>query len=288
MFDFRYHALSLAAVFIALVVGLLLGVAIGDKELVSSASNEIRDSLRSEVVRANDERRDALADLRREQEYADKSYPILTGGQLRGRRIGLVMLGENDGALETVDRALEPTGATLKVVAVVRGGVNTAELAKRAVGTRYAQLAEDDELIDDFGTRMGVQIVEGGKLIGEARTELLRSLSGSFGGLDGVIVVRSNDKPEDKRAADRLDKLQEGIVRGLVSARVSVVGIERRDTDPSQVGWYRDHELSSVDNTDETAGRAALVFVLVGSDGSFGRKDSAQGLLPPLVGRERP
>ena len=288
MFDFRYHALSLAAVFIALVVGLLLGVAIGDKELVSSASNEIRDSLRSEVVRANDERRDALADLRREQEYADKSYPILTGGQLRGRRIGLVMLGENDGALETVDRALEPTGATLKVVAVVRGSVNTAELAKRAVGTRYAQLAGDDELIDDFGTRMGVQIVEGGKLIGEVRTELLRSLSGSFGGLDGVIVVRSNDKPEDKQAADRLDKLQEGIVRGLVGARVSVVGIERRDTDPSQVGWYRDHELSSVDNTDETAGRAALVFVLVGSDGSFGRKDSAQGLLPPLVGRERP
>jgi len=288
MFDFRYHALSLAAVFIALVVGLLLGVAIGDKELVSSASNEIRDSLRSEVVRANDERRDALADLRREQEYADKSYPILTGGQLRGRRIGLVMLGESDGALETVDRALEPTGATLKVVAVVRGSVNTAELAKRAVGTRYAQLAGDDELIDDFGTRMGVQIVEGGKLIGAARTELLRSLSGSFGGLDGVIVVRSNDKPEDKQAADRLDKLQEGIVRGLVGARVSVVGIERRDTDPSQVGWYRDHELSSVDNTDETAGRAALVFVLVGSDGSFGRKDSAQGLLPPLVGRERP
>jgi len=288
MFDFRYHALSLAAVFIALVVGLLLGVAIGDKELVSSASNEIRDSLRSDVVRANDERRDALADLRREQEYADKSYPILTGGQLRGRRIGLVMLGESDGALETVDRALEPTGATLKVVAVVRGSVNTAELAKRAVGTRYAQLAEDDELIDDFGTRMGVQIVEGGKLIGEARTELLRSLSGSFGGLDGVIVVRSNDKPKDKQAADRLDKLQEGIVRGLVGARVSVVGIERRDTDPSQVGWYRDHELSSVDNTDETAGRAALVFVLVGSDGSFGRKDSAQGLLPPLVGRERP
>jgi len=288
MFDFRYHALSLAAVFIALVVGLLLGVAIGDKELVSSASNEVRDSLRSDVVRANDERRDALADLRREQEYADKSYPILTGGQLRGRRIGLVMLGENDGALETVDRALEPTGATLKVVAVVRGSVNTAELAKRAVGTRYAQLAQDDELIDDFGTRMGVQIVEGGKLIGEARTELLRSLSGSFGGLDGVIVARSNDKPEDKQAADRLDKLQEGIVRGLVGARVSVVGIERRDTDPSQVGWYRDHELSSVDNTDETAGRAALVFVLVGSDGSFGRKDSAQGLLPPLVGRERP
>ena len=48
MFDFRYHALSLAAVFIALVVGLLLGVAIGDKELVSGARQELRDSLRAD------------------------------------------------------------------------------------------------------------------------------------------------------------------------------------------------------------------------------------------------
>ena len=46
MFDVRYHALSLAAIFIALVVGLLLGVAIGDKELVSSARNDVRNMRR--------------------------------------------------------------------------------------------------------------------------------------------------------------------------------------------------------------------------------------------------
>ncbi len=60
MFDFRYHALSLAAVFLALVVGLLLGVTIGDKELVSSARDDIRSSLRNEVRRAGAER-DAIA-----------------------------------------------------------------------------------------------------------------------------------------------------------------------------------------------------------------------------------
>jgi hypothetical protein len=288
VFDFHYHALSLAAIFIALVVGLLLGVAIGDKELVSSASNDIRDSLRRDVVRANGEREDARASLRREQEYAEKSYPIVTGGQLRGRRIGLVMLGESAGALDTVGRALEPTGAKLKVVAVVRSSVDTAELAKRSTGTRYVVLANDDGLIGKFGTRMGVQMVRGGKLIAAARTSLLGSLSGSFGGLDGVIVVRSNDRPADNQGADRLDRLQDGLVRGLVGTGVSVVGIERRASEPSQVGWYRDHDMSSVDNVDETAGRAALVFVLAGSDGSFGRKDSAQGVLPPVVGGRQP
>jgi len=288
VFDFRYHALSLAAVFIALVVGLLLGVAIGDKELVSSASNEIRDSLRRDVVRANGERDDARTGLRREQEYGERAYPILTGGRLRGRNIGLVMLGENDGALETVDRALEPTGARLKVVAVVKSSVDLSELAERARGTRYEALATDEGLLDDFGRRMGGQMVEGGRLISVARTALLRSLSGSFGDLDGVIVMRSGDGPEDKQAADRIKELQAGIVRGLVDADLSAVGIETRKSDPSQVGWYREHELSSVDNVDEIAGRAALVFVLAGSDGSFGRKDSAQGLLPPVVGSDRP
>ena len=42
--------------------------------------------------------------------------------------------------------------------------------------------------------------------------------------------------------------------------------------------------MSSVDNVDEVAGRAALVFVLAGSQGSYGRRDSAQALLPPVVG----
>ncbi len=78
MFDFRYHALSLAAVFIALVVGLLLGVAIGDKELVSSAQRDLRSSLRADVRQADQERDEAKARLREQEQFADAAYPILT------------------------------------------------------------------------------------------------------------------------------------------------------------------------------------------------------------------
>ncbi|MGH2839587.1 MAG: copper transporter [Solirubrobacteraceae bacterium] len=286
MFDFRYHALSLAAVFIALVVGLLLGVAIGDKELVSSAKNDLRDSLRRDVIKANGERDDARSSLREQQEFIERSYPILTGGELRGRHIGLVMLGEDDDAPKLVDEALEPTGGELDVVTVVRSNPDPSKLAEAAGGTRYEALARENDLFDDFGRRVGVQMVEGGKLIGAVRKDLLRSKSGAFGALDGVVVMRSADKPEDEQAAKRLDELQKGIVDGLVSTGVTVVGIETRDREPSQVSWYRDREMSSVDNIDEAAGRAALVFVLAGADGAFGRKDGVP-LLPPVVGRGR-
>jgi len=49
--DFRYHALSLVAVFLALGIGIVLGVTIGDS-LVSDADQNLRDSLRDDVTGA--------------------------------------------------------------------------------------------------------------------------------------------------------------------------------------------------------------------------------------------
>jgi len=287
VFDFRYHALSLAAVFIALVVGLLLGVAIGDKELVSSAQRDLRSSLRADVRQADTERDQAKARLREQQQFADAAYPILTKDQLRGRRIGLVVLGNDDGAPDLIRRALQPTGADLALVAVVRENPELSALADRARGTRYADLAQDASLLDDLGRRAGIQMVTGGRLVRQVQTVLLQSLSGEFGGLDGVIVMRPSEAPKDKDTAKRLADLQDGIARGLVQTGIKVVGVERRASDPSHIGWYRDRELSSVDNVDEQAGRAATVFVLAGAQGAYGRRDGAQALLPPVVGRVR-
>ncbi len=285
MFDFRYHALSLAAVFIALVVGLLLGVAIGDKELVSSAQRDLRSSLRADVRQANQERDEANARRREQEQFADAAYPILTRDQLRGRRVGLVVLGDDDDASGMIRRALEPTGASLAFVAVLRENAELGVLAERADGTRYADVAKDPELLDDLGRRVGIQMVLGGRLVRLLRTALLDPLSGSFGDVDGVIVMRPTGRPKDREAADRLGELQDGIARGLVQTGAKVVGVERRASDPSSIGWYRDREMSTVDNVSEQAGRAAMVFVLAGAQGAYGRRESAQALLPPVVGQ---
>lgn len=283
MFDFRYHALSLAAVFIALIVGLLLGVAIGDKELVSSARSDLRDSLRSDVRQANAERDAAKDELAAEREFGDKALPILTDGRLRGREIGLVLLGPTDIKPDDVRKWLEPTGANLSLVAQLREDVDPQAIGERASGTRYEDVAKKPELLGALARRIGIQLVEGGRLAGRLRTSLLQTVSGDIGGLDGVIVIRPSDLPSDKEAADRLRALQDGLARGLAQTGVKVVGIEQAGSDPSQIGWYRERELSTVDNVDETVGQAALVFVLAGADGAFGRRDSAQDLLPPVV-----
>src|SRR4051795_8411882 len=112
MFDFRYHALSLVAVFLALMIGLLLGVAIGDKGLVSSAERNVRDSLRSDVRAAQGQSAKLRAQLREQQDFQDAVYPLLVANRLTGQRVGLVGLGGlPDATIRSVRDGLEGTGA---------------------------------------------------------------------------------------------------------------------------------------------------------------------------------
>lgn len=283
MFDFRYHALSLMAVFIALAVGLLLGVAIGDEELVSSAKNDLRDSLRADVRQANQERDDARDDLARERQFIDDAYPALVGNRLNDRRIGVVLLGANaESTVDDVREALEPTGASIELVAVQDRLVDRAELAERAAGTRYEDVATNPALLTPLGRRLGIQMVEGGQLIGRVRSSIIGPFSGGFGALDGVVIVRTERDKVSEQAREELEALQDGIVDGLAEV-APVVGAEQSDTEPSEIAWYRDHGVSSVDNVDERAGRTALVYVLAGAEGRFGRKDTAEALLPAVV-----
>jgi hypothetical protein len=286
MFDFRYHALSLIAVFVALVLGLLLGVAIGDKGLVSSAENNIKESLRADV-RAEQKKAAGLSDqIAQKDKFEQEVYPLLVEGQLTERKIGVVFLGQaSDEINNEVDNALDETGGSKVGAVAVREPLAADDLAAHATGTRYETLATgDDKLWEDFGARMGVQLTRpGGKLLKRERRSLFSKFAGSLGPYDAVVVARN--LPDDLKGDDlhRVNAFEQGLTRGLTSGDVPVVGVEHADTDPTQVPWFRDHGLSTVDNLDQTAGAAALVFLLAGNvDGAFGVHQSR--LLPDIVG----
>lgn len=296
MFDFRYHALSLTAVFVALAVGLLLGVAIGDAGLVSSADRKIRESLRSDVNKAEKRVQAAQADVAQADRFERDIYPLLVADQLSGRSVGLVFLGERQKDIDSdVRDALRDTGARIRSVVAVGKPTDLAEAGQKAGASRYAELAATPEpeldLVADFGFRMGAQYVNPGKLIADESQTVFETKNGDLVPLDAVVVVYDpDDELEKGYARSARDRFDQGFVAGLRESRVPVVGIERSSTDPSRIGWYKDRDVSSVDDVEETSGRASLVFTLLGSEGAFGRKDSASdGLVPDAVpGAQQP
>jgi Copper transport outer membrane protein, MctB len=77
-------------------------------------------------------------------------------------------------------------------------------------------------------------------------------------------------------------------VDGLSVGGTRVVGVESTTTNPSQIRWFNDRRLPSVDNVDELVGRAALIFALAGANGAYGIKDTAQALVPNAASGPRP
>jgi hypothetical protein len=284
MLNFRYHALSLVAVFLSLAIGLLLGVAIGDKGLVSSAEQDVRASLRGDVRDAQAERDDARAQLKEREQFERDAYPALIGGRLAGLRIALIELGGSSDRMWNLTKdALQGSGATLASVSVIREPLQLDELAAAARGTRYERLVEQPELLHPFATRLGIQFTHGGRLLRLVRRDLLQQGSGTLTGADGVVIVRNTPELEGDDA-EVVDTFEDGLMRGLRAQDVPVVGVETTDTESSQIDWFKDHELSSVDDLDDPIGRAALVFALAGQRGSFGVKTTADGgRLPPLL-----
>jgi hypothetical protein len=292
VFDFRYHALSLAAVLIALAVGLLLGVAIGDANLVSNAEKHVVNTLRANLDGARDQASTLQGDLAFRNQFESAAYAQLVGGRLAGRRIGIVFLGSSSEQVNALVRsALESTGGQVVLVAVVRDPPSLPAVAAAATPGRYAGVASNPALVRPFGVRVGVQLVTGGRLLGKVATPLLSTYNGTLepqGGLSGVVVVRAPGTITPSADAVQTS-FEDGLAAGLAGSGVPVVGVETGTTKPSEIPWYTQQNLSSVDDIDDIAGRTALVEVLAGAHGTFGRKATAtSGLLPAAVPATHP
>jgi hypothetical protein len=281
LFTPRYHAVTLVAVFLALGIGLVLGVAIGDQGIVSDASKNLEKSLRGDLDHARSRATDLRRDLAQRRTFEDQAYAALVGGLLPDWRIGIVAMNNlPSGYVSEVRDAVEPAGASIESVSVVEAPVPTDRVKGELDGTKLERVARDDAVLERFGRRIGRQLAGGGELVQRLRQELFSTSRGQYKGLDGIVLIRDPDELKGKDKAKQ-DRFESALIDAAKDTDVEVVGVEKTGTDPSQVSWYADHGVTSVDDLDLVEGKTALVWALLGASGRFGVKDSAQRLLPP-------
>ena len=167
MFDFRYHALTIVSVFLALMIGLLLGIAIGDAGLVSSAGNDVRASLRKDVREARADAARLRVELRRQKQVEEDLYPLVVSNRLPGVRVGLVGLGSLSNAIVRDTRlALRDTGGSVAGIGVLREPVDEADLPATPTarsGGRSAPAADPVRAAEAYGRVVGLALMRGGK-----------------------------------------------------------------------------------------------------------------------------
>jgi hypothetical protein len=282
LFDLRYHVASLAAVFLALIIGILVGVGISSRTGVEESERRVLEQRIARLQQENDDLT-AAADLLRQQraaadEYIEATYPALMNGRLRGTRVALLFVGQLDQDLiDAVAQTLEDaSGPALVEVEALALPIDEQEVAG-ALEPQFAGLS-----LEEVGRRLGEELIEGGET--PFWDSLMRVIASFHQGTpssesDAVVVAHTGiatDAPT-RRFVD-------GMYAGLAAGPVPVVGIERTDERPSRIAVYRSNNISSVDSVDTDVGKVALAVLLAGGEeGHYGLKRTAEsGTLPPI------
>jgi copper transport outer membrane protein MctB len=131
--NFRYHVVSLTAVFLALAIGLVVGTA--------ALNGPVADSLRDQVTAVSrdnsnlrDQQNQYRDELNRAQEFATEVSPALLNGKLAGRRILIVALPNTQDYVDQVISMLTVAGAKVT--------------AKVTVQDKFFDPVNDVELLD--------------------------------------------------------------------------------------------------------------------------------------------
>lgn len=301
MISFRYHLVSIVAVFFALAIGLLMGTTVINQGVIARLNAETdAAAARSRNLReALDRTEQELSDLRR---FGDDVEAFFLDGQLLDRQIVLVTAqGVDAQQVGGVRTAIERSGADIAAVVIVSGRMaltdGTAEEDLAALLEEEPGTPED--LTAAAGEVLGARLAAGADGLGpDPLQELVDaqfvSVEGApeagieaVGGSDQSIVVLSGD---DQEPVVDPDAFLVPLVRAMVEGGESVAAGETEETVYPFVPLLRANgdlgdRIVTVDNADTVPGRLALVLGLrrlleTGEGGHYGVKDGAPSLLP--------
>ena len=302
MISFRYHVVSIVAVFLALALGVVVGTTVVNQGIIDDLKSRTDAAVKNgENLRK--ELEDVRVQLRTTQGFGDKVVPALVGGQLTGTQVTLVtQVDVNPTEVDDMRRVLEESGATVTGEVVVANRMSLTDPQWRsdlasAIGTVDSETPE--QLAQEAAAAVATRLADGP---GSAAPDLLASLSSAGfivirGGASGATGVGGPGQAVVLLAGDDRDSTLDPalflvpLASALVGASRAVAAAETQDSFDPFVQLLRaddqvDGRLVTVDNADQAPGRVALVYALrdllasPGNGGDSGVKPGASALLP--------
>jgi len=192
--DFRYHLVSIVAVFLALAIGIVIGATQLKPATDSILDNQSRTE-KQQIDSLRAQNRSLQSQLGSAQQFAQASAPDLLAGRLSGQRVVLVTAPGSDSAIVTgISTALAQAGAKVTgQVALQPAFFDTSaqnessldDLAQRLTPAGFIPVAPTSQLASD--TKIGAQ--------NEAAQVIAAALVTSAGQVAGQPAQDSTDLP---------------------------------------------------------------------------------------------
>jgi hypothetical protein len=301
LISFRYHLVSIVAVFLALALGVIMGTTVVKQGVIDQLRRQTNGAVQT-THRLQTQVNQLQAELGTWQNFGDQAQAMLVSGQLSGRDVVMVTVdGVDPAEIDGVRRALEQSGATVVSLVVVTARMSLSDQGARtdlATILRTAPTASASTLMARAAQALGTRL-SNAPIPGDADL-LQRLVTGRFlalrGGSGPVQSIGTPDQPIVFLAGGGQAPVVDikgflmPLVSQLVTANRPVVAAETIDTIYAFVPLLRsdgslDNHLVTVDDADTVWGRVAVVLGLrdllltPGRGGDYGKNGSG-GLIP--------
>ena len=311
MIDFRYHLVSLIAVFLAVALGIIIGTTALNEPLQANIEGQVTE-LEQDKRALEDRTQQLQAQVDTSDAFADAVAPALVDGALAGSSV-LLVLGNEDVLPEDVEQvsaliteAGGTVGGTISLRPEYSDPSTASSLQNYVTGPGMPPAGVELPETDDAGQLVGSLLAQvlmtppGGPapngtaassvLGGLVALDVLASEGDSVAPADYAVVLTSGaftgeDAAERNATLAELVTALDAAGSGAVVAgdaasagETGLIGVLRADPTLSAA-------VSTVDNLGTTAGRVSTVLALggeaEGTSGRYGTGEDAQPV-PPL------
>jgi hypothetical protein len=305
--NFRYHVVSLTAVFLALAIGLVLGTAalngpVADdlNNRVSSLSNR-NSQLRTEVTQLQGQ-------VESQADFVVEAAPMLLANRLSGRSVLLVSTDTADNKhRDAVAKALELSGATITGKVRIddqfvdpKQDEALQDLATRLVPAGVSTLPNNGVGVETASALLAIALASGGPTISEvSRTSIISGFSrlgaitveGDITTTADAVAVVVGQSATDGDDADKRNEAQLVIVRQFdrVAKYMALAGPQARGSPIASVRGddTLSNQIATVDNVSSPEGQVVVALALAeqfaGRTGHYGSGDGASARVPDLL-----
>lgn len=310
MINFRYHVVSLTAVFLALAIGLVLGTAALNGPVADDLNNRV-----SSLSKRNGQLREEAQQLKNQVEsqadFVVDAAPMLLSGRLAGRSVLVVSTDTaDDKHRDSVVQALQQAGASVTGKLRVEGKFTDPKQdeALQDLATRLMPAGVTGKLpnngvgVETASALLATALISGGSSVSEpARTSIVSGFSRlgvitADGAItkaaDAVVLVTGQGATEGDDADKRNDALLVVVRQFDQVAKYVVLAGPQATGAGNPIGSIRDddtlsNQIATVDNVSSPEGQVIVPLALaeqyLGKTGHYGSGDGASARVPDLL-----
>jgi phage host-nuclease inhibitor protein Gam len=291
MIDLRYHVYSLAAVFFALAIGIIIGTSFvgkpADREKLLSVSQRYEHTLgnmQTEMRKQETSLRAARSEASRNDKLATALMPIAFKDRLLYHNVAIIQTGDYDDLATHLKTVIQSVGGQVTNVTKISPSFDF----------------EDPDAVLNVLTKAGITPAKGES----GRTAILHmianalvtgkdnaklpileerkviSLSGEYTHWNRYVLIIGGSVGDDNRRAELIDI---PLMDEFLAMKSTVVACEPLNATGSYVPIWKRLDLATVDNANTTQGEIAMICALNGETAHFGQKSTADVLMPKTL-----